>query len=53
MISTLTKEVIEGALKLIETIVYSNGKKVRRVIDLQTGLPIDIIDAQRMKAAAY
>jgi hypothetical protein len=42
MIKTITKEVVEGALILIETVIYSNGKRVRRVLDPQTNIPIEI-----------
>lgn len=43
MIKTLTKEVYKGSLKLIEKIVYSNGKVTKKVIDPVTGLPTEFI----------
>lgn len=43
MIKSLSKQVINGTLKLVETVIYSDGKRVRRVIDPQTGLPTDIL----------
>ena len=46
MITSLTKELINGALKLIQTIKYSNGTTVKRVIDPHSGLPIEILGAK-------
>lgn len=44
MTKSIVKEVINGALKLVEDIRYSNGRRVKRIIDLQTGIPEDIVD---------
>lgn len=39
----ITKEVIGGVLHLVEKINYSNGKIVKRILDMQTGAPTGII----------
>lgn len=44
MIKEITKEIIEGVLRLVETVVYSNGKKVRRLLNSVTGMPEDILE---------
>ena len=46
MIKTVTKEVIKGSMKMVENIRYSNGKRVRRVLDPKTLLPVEIIDVK-------
>lgn len=43
MITTLSRQVINGTLKLVQTVVYSDGKTVKRIIDPKTGLPSDIL----------
>jgi hypothetical protein len=43
MISSITKEVIKGSVKLVQNITYSNGSKVKRILDPVTKLPIEII----------
>lgn len=43
MIKGITKELIDGALKIVQTITYSNGKTVKRLLDSKTMLPIEII----------
>lgn len=43
MISSITKELIQGAIQTVQNITYSNGKKVKRVLDPKTMLPVDII----------
>ena len=44
MISSLAKETINGAVRLVENIRYSNGKMVKRILDPITGIPTDIVD---------
>lgn len=43
MIKSISKQVINGTLTLVETVIYSSGKRVRRVLDPSTGLPTDIL----------
>ena len=43
MITTLSRQVINGTLKLVQTVVYPDGKTVKRIIDPKTGLPSDIL----------
>lgn len=43
MISSITKEVIGGAVKLVQNITYNNGIKVKRILDPKTGIPTEII----------
>jgi len=43
MIKTLTTEIYNGSLRIIEKIVYSNGKVTKKVIDPVTGLPTEFI----------
>lgn len=43
MITTVAKEVMNGTIILVQTIVYSNGKTVRRLLDNKTGVPIAIL----------
>lgn len=47
MITTVAKEVVNGAMALVQTIIYSNGKKVRRQLDSKTGLPIAILPNEK------
>ena len=44
MTKSIVKEVINGALKLVEDIRYSNGRRVKRILDPITGIPTDIVD---------
>lgn len=46
MISSLTTQLIEGALELVQTIKYSNGNTVRRVLDKVSGIPTRILPAK-------
>ena len=41
--TNLLSEVHNGVMCLVQYLTYSNGKKVKRVIDIKTGLPIDVI----------
>ena len=43
MISTITHEIINGVLEKVQTIKYSNGKIVKRILDKITETPISII----------
>jgi hypothetical protein len=43
MITTITRQVVNGTLKLVQTVVYADGKTVKRIIDPKTGLPTDIL----------
>lgn len=43
MITTVANEVVNGAMALVQTIIYSNGKKVRRQLDSKTGIPVAIL----------
>jgi hypothetical protein len=36
-------KLINGALALVQTVQYSDGSTVKRIIDLHTGIPVDII----------
>ena len=40
----IATEIIDGVSKLIQTVIYSNGDKVRRVLDPQTMLPTEILE---------
>lgn len=44
MISSVSIQSVKGVLLLVQTIVYNNGKKVKRVIDPHTKLPLAIIE---------
>ena len=44
MISSVSIQSIKGVLTLVQTIVYKNGKQVKRVLDPHTRLPLDIIE---------
>jgi hypothetical protein len=44
MITSITKELIQGTLKIVQTIVYSDGKQVKRVLDPQTMIPTEVIE---------
>jgi hypothetical protein len=44
MITSITKELIQGTLKIVQTIVYSDGKQVKRVLDPQTMIPAEVIE---------
>ena len=39
----LATEMINGAMRLVDTIDYKNGKRVKRIINIHTGLPEDSI----------
>ena len=43
MLVKVTIEMISGALATVQTILYSNGKTVKRVLDPHTGIPLYII----------
>jgi len=43
MITSITKEIINGVLSYVQTIRYSNGKTVRRQLDAN-GHPVAIIE---------
>jgi hypothetical protein len=43
MVKTHTNRLINGSLKLIERIIYSNGKTTLKVLDPKTYLPTEII----------
>lgn len=42
----LGKEIIDGVLKVVQTLRYSNGKVVKRVLNATTGIPEQIIDVK-------
>jgi len=42
MITTITTELVQGALALIQTIRYTNGKTVRRLLN-SNGIPVEIL----------
>jgi hypothetical protein len=44
MLVKVTIEMIAGALVSVQTILYSNGKTVKRVLDMHTGVPLYIIE---------
>jgi hypothetical protein len=44
MISSTSVQSIKGVLCLVQTIVYKSGKKVKRILDPNTKLPIEIIE---------
>jgi hypothetical protein len=44
MISSVSIQSIKGVLTLVQTIVYKNGKQVKRVLDPHTKVPIGIIE---------
>ena len=44
MLVKVTIEMIEGALASVQTILYSNGKTVKRVCDMHTGIPLFILE---------
>lgn len=44
MISTITIQSVRGILQLVQTIVYPNGKQVKRVLDPITRIPVEILD---------
>jgi hypothetical protein len=46
MRNLITTEIVNGVLRLVEYIKYTNGKQVKRVLDIKTGMPVDIIDVQ-------
>lgn len=39
MVRNLVKEVFEGTVRVVEYIKYSNGKKVKRVLNNKTLMP--------------
>ena len=39
----ITKEIVDGVLSIVETRKYANGKIVKRILDIQTGTPKDLI----------
>lgn len=43
--STISIQSIKGVLCLVQTVIYKNGKKVKRVLDPKTKVPIDILEA--------
>lgn len=43
MLVKVTIEMISGALVSVQTILYSNGKTVKRVLHPYTGIPLYII----------
>ena len=42
----IVSEIVNGVLRTVEYIRYANGKQVKRVLDLKTGVPVEIIDVQ-------
>lgn len=44
MISFESVELVKGVLTLVQTVVYKSGKKVKRILDPVTKMPIDIIE---------
>jgi hypothetical protein len=44
MIINVTIKMISGALATVQTLLYSNGKTVQRVVDTHTGIPLYIIE---------
>ena len=46
MRNLITTEIVNGVLRLVEYIKYTNGQQVKRVLDIKTGMPVDIIDVQ-------
>jgi hypothetical protein len=44
MISSVSIQSIKGVLTLVQTIVYKNGKQVKRVLNPHTKVPIGIIE---------
>lgn len=43
MITSITHEVVNGVLSLVQNVVYNNGKQVRRLLDNKTGVPQEIL----------
>ena len=43
MVKTLTKEIVNGTLKVVQNIRYSNGRTVKRVLNPKTGVPTQLI----------
>jgi len=50
MITTLTKECINGTLRAVENVVYHNGKHIKRVLNKHTGIPKEVIIVHAGKA---
>ena len=42
----IVSEIVNGVLRTVEYIRYTNGKQVKRVLDLKTGVPVEIIDVE-------
>lgn len=43
MIKSTSKSIINGILSLVQTITYTNGTSVRRVLNPSTGIPESIV----------
>lgn len=39
----VVRELFQGVLRLVEYVTYSNGRKVKRVLNSNTGVPEEII----------
>jgi hypothetical protein len=44
MLSSTSVQSIKGILCLVQTIVYKSGKQVKRILDPNTKMPIEIIE---------
>lgn len=49
----ITKQVINGTLKLVQTLTYSNGKTVRRVLCPKTMVPQEILEDPKPLAPEF
>ena len=43
MLKTHSNTLVKGSLKLVERIIYSNGKTTLKVLDPRTYLPVELI----------
>jgi predicted DNA-binding antitoxin AbrB/MazE fold protein len=49
----ISKQVIDGVLKLVQTVTYSDGKTVRRVLCPQTMVPQEILEEPKQLAPEF
>ena len=47
----VVSEMISGILRLVEVVTYSDGRKVKRVLNRTTGLPEEIIEISKGKGS--
>jgi hypothetical protein len=47
MISYLTKETLNGVVRLVQHIRYRNGAVVKRIINPRTGMPVAVIKTDK------